>query len=342
MIAQRWLLLAATAVLLSGCSAAAEWVGVRLLYDRVDAPTQRQLIDLAYREDAKSDPVKHRLDLFLPEGEGWPSLIFVHGGGWTRGDKSLTAAGADVYSNIGRFYAAQGIGTAVINYRLQPAVTWREQVDDVARAVAWVRGNIAAHGGDPGALFLMGHSAGAQLATFVALAPWPLEQHGLTPEALCGVVPVSGAGYDLADEQTYQLDADFDWYEKLFRAGDPTDSWLREASAISFVSPKAPPFFLVHVTNEWASLKHQNRLLHAALSEAGAYSRLLVVQGQGHNRMVLTLSRDGKTPVPEILEFLQQARCETSIASRGSRDAARREVLLERRGVGIAFRLGAE
>lgn len=309
MLAQRPILLTATALLLGGCSTAVEWLGIRLLYQETAAPAQRQLMDLAYREGDGSDPMKHRLDLFLPEGEGWPVLLFVHGGGWTAGDKSLNAGGADVYSNIGRFYAAQGIGAAVINYRLQPAVSWRDQVDDVAHAVAWVRANVAEHGGDPGSLFLMGHSAGAQLSAFVALDPRPLEKLALSPDVICGVVAVSGAGYDLADEQTYEIGADFAWYESIFRAGDPGDAWLREASAISYVRPDAPPFLLAHVTNEWQSLQHQNRLMHAALSEAGADSRLLVVQGQGHNRMVLTLSRGDKTPVPEILEFLRQARC---------------------------------
>ncbi len=164
---------------------------MRTLYEKTAALAEHQLIDLAYREDEGSDPVKHRLDLFLPEGEGWPVLVFVHGGGWTAGDKSLRAGGADVYSNIGRFYAAQGFGTAVINYRLQPAVTWREQVDDVARAVAWVHANIAEHGGDPDAIFLIGHSAGAQLSTFVALDRRPLEKLGVSPDVLCGVVPVA-------------------------------------------------------------------------------------------------------------------------------------------------------
>ena len=280
-----------------------------MLYDKVETPAERQRMNIAYLKGAGSDPVKHRLDLFLPEGEGWPVLIFVHGGGWTRGDKSLKAGGADVYSNIGRYFASEGIGTAVINYRLQPEVNWREQIDDVAHAVAWVHNNVAKHGGDPESLFLMGHSAGAQLSAFVALDPRPLKKLALSPEILCGVIPVSGAGYDLADKQTYQLDADFAWYEELFRDGDPGDTWLREASAITYVNPDAPPFMLVHVTNEWTSLKHQNRLLHTALSEAGADSRLLVVQGQGHNRMVLTLSRGNKTPVPEILEFLRQAEC---------------------------------
>ncbi len=333
MIAYRGLLLTAAALLLGGCSAAAEWIGVRFLYEPAGWPAERVLQDVAYREGAGADPVKHRLDFFLPSGEGWPVLVFVHGGGWTAGDKSLKAGGADVYGNIGRFYASQGFGTAVINYRLQPEtevvssaplrsddeaaseggsaqdVTWREQVDDVARAVAWMRANAAAHGGDPGSLFLMGHSAGAQLAAYVSLDPRPLESLGLSSDLICGVVPVSGAGYDLADAETYELGAERAWYEQRFRAGDPGDAWLREASAIRYVRRDAPPFLIIHVTNEWPSLKHQNRLLHAALEGAGAESRLLVVQGQGHNRMVLTLSRGGRTPVPEILEFLRRSRC---------------------------------
>ncbi len=322
MIAERKLLLAAMALLLGGCSAAAEWVGVRVLYQPAQVPADRVLRDVAYRKGPEADPVKHRLDFFLPQGEGWPVLVFVHGGGWTAGDKSLIVSGADVYANIGRFYASQGIGSAVINYRLQPedgvslgdadssgGVTWHEQVDDVARAVAWVRANATAHGGDPRSLFLMGHSAGAQLAAYVALDRRPLEKLGLSPDMICGVVPVSGAGYDLADGETYELGAERAWYEDRFRAGDPGDAWLREASAITYVRPDAPPFLLVHVTNEWQSLQHQNRLLHSALTEAGAESRLLVVQGQGHNRMVLTLSRGSKTPTPEILEFLRQSQC---------------------------------
>ena len=309
MIARRLLLLATLALFLGACSSTAEWLGVRLLYQEAALPADRVLRDVAYRDDPESDPVKHRLDFFLPAGGGWPTLVFVHGGGWTEGDKSLTVGGADIYANIGRFYAAQGIATAIINYRLQPTATWRQQVDDVARAVAWARASAAERGGDPNSLFLMGHSAGAQLAAYVALDPRPLRKHDLSPDVLCGVIPVSGAGYDLADEETYELGAERAWYEELFRAGDPGDGWLRQASAISYVSPDAPPFLLIHVTNEWPSLHHQNRLLHRALSEAGAESELLVVRGSGHNRMVLTLSHAGKTPVPEILKLVRGSDC---------------------------------
>src|SRR2546428_7268760 len=85
--------------------------------------------DIPYRDG--SDDEKHWLDLFLPPGAGWPILIFVHGGGLASGDKGLRVGGADVYGNIGRFYAGQGIVVALITYRLQPKWTWSDQVQEV-------------------------------------------------------------------------------------------------------------------------------------------------------------------------------------------------------------------
>src|SRR6185295_15486153 len=114
---------------------------------------------------------KRQLDLFLPSAPDFATVVFVHGGGWTSGDRMLTTGGADVYRNIGRFLAARGFATAVISYRLLFDVDWRGQAGDVARAVAFVQKSIEAKGGRPHGVFLMGHSAGAQLATRIALEP---------------------------------------------------------------------------------------------------------------------------------------------------------------------------
>jgi acetyl esterase/lipase len=110
--------------------------------------------DIAYYDGPDAHPIKHRLDLFVPEGlKDAPVLIFVHGGGWTSGDKNL-------YSFVGRAFAEQGFVTAVINYRLSPQVQHPAHIEDVARAFAWVYRNIAQYGGNPEKIFVMGHSAG--------------------------------------------------------------------------------------------------------------------------------------------------------------------------------------
>lgn len=295
-------------LLLGGCTAVVQWAGVRLLYEEAPAPS-RVLLDIPYRQDSPHQ--RHKLDLFVAEGDGWPVLIFVPGGGWTGGDKGLMVSGADVYGNIGRFYASRGIGTAVINYRLQPDVSWREQVDDVAQAVAWIRANVADYGGDPEALFLSGHSAGAQLAAYTALDARPLAKLEITPTTLCGIILVSGLAYDLADDETYRMGADRPYYEERFRDGDPGGDWLREASAVSHVSSAAPPFLLIHGSREWKALAHQNRLLDQVLRSAEVSSELRIAK-QSHESMVLALTNEKKLPAQAALAFVRGSSCRRS------------------------------
>ena len=292
--------------LLSGCSAV-ERIGIHFLYKKAELPESQIVHDKAYRE---GDAPGQSLNLFVPIGSGWPVLVFVHGGGWNSGDKDLTVAGADIYGNIGRFFASHGIGVAVINYRLLPQVSWPEQIEDVADATAWVASHIADYGGSPSRLFLFGHSAGAQLGARVALDPAPLERHGLSPRILCGVIAVSGAGLDLQDTGTYELGEDIRYYEKRFRDGDAGDTWTQAASPISFVNASAPPFLIVYAEGESKGLQRQSGLLHEALVRAGAKSQIVIVPGQSHTRILLTLSRPDKVAAPAILEFLQHVPCE--------------------------------
>lgn len=285
--------------LLNRFGSALRWVGVQFLYREAPAPEGGIIHDIPYGKDPR-----HRLDLFLPKGRGWPVLMFVHGGGWTTGDKNLIAGGHDVYGNIGRFFAAAGIGTAIINYRLLPAVSWPDQIDDVARAVAWVKAHISNYGGDPGRMFLSGHSAGAQLVTRAALDPESLARHSLSPAALRGIVAVSGAGYDMEDEKTYAAGADPSYYEERFGRGLADDSWKRDASPLRFVSKDAPPFLIIYATGESRALQRQSSLLHDALTAAGAESTLAVVPGEDHERMVLALSRKDKAAARAALDFI--------------------------------------
>lgn len=226
--------------------------------------------------------------------------MFVHGGNWDSGDKNYRAGGADVYANIGRFYATRGIGIAVINYRLQPSVAWPAQVDDVRAAVAWLRGNIAQHGGQPDRIFVMGHSAGAHLASLVALTT--------ADSGIRGVIAVSGAALDLTDEQTYQLGADRSYYRQRFQGDDRGDEWQRRASPARFATATAPPFLILHATGETKPLQRQSQVLHDALTKAGASSQLVPVPGESHTRIVLALSRSDKTAAPTIIDFVTKLR----------------------------------
>jgi len=295
---QRLLLLALLASVACGCSAVTA-VGIKFLYRRVDLPAAQIVPNLCYLPAPNCDTNKHRLDLYLPNANDWPVIVFIHGGGWDEGDKNLEVGGKDVYANIGRCFATQGIGVAVINYRLQPSTDWRGQVADARQAVQWVHRQVRAYGGQPDAMFLMGHSAGGYLASFVAL-----DTSGADPVPVRGVICVSGAGLDLADRQTYALGEDLHYYEKRFQQGDTTGGWQRIASPVHYVHPGAPPFLIIYAGGEKKKLQRQARVLEQALDLARVENSVVVVPGESHSRMVLTLSRPDKPSVPAILEFI--------------------------------------
>lgn len=334
-----WLLVACLA--LYGCADRLQQLGMELIFEPTEWPAERTVLDLSYVDDAESEPghtasahPKHRLDLFLPadpadsgteiEGEprsegdrGWPVLVFVHGGGWTEGDKGHEVGGQDIYGNIGRFYAARGFGVAVVNYRLQPSVHWREQAADVARAVVWLSRHVDRWGGDPERIFLSGHSAGAQLAAWVAVAPDVFDQaereSGTTfdRDRICGVIAVSGAGYDLADEKTYELGAEVKYYERLFRIDPRNEDWQQDGSVVHHLGPPPsveglPPFLLAYAADEYPSLRHQAAVFHRRLHEADVESVLVEIPDLGHRRMVLALSQADNRLDDAVIAFLER------------------------------------
>jgi acetyl esterase/lipase len=142
--------------------------------------------DLAYGPDPKQ-----RLDLSLPATKRFPTVIFVHGGSLTSGDKGDTD-----YGQVCAPFAAAGIACANVNYRLAPAYPWPAQAEDVAAAIAWVRKNIEARGGDPLKLFLLGHSSGAMLVALAATDERYLARSGLKTSDLRGVVPMGSIMWD--------------------------------------------------------------------------------------------------------------------------------------------------
>jgi acetyl esterase/lipase len=195
--------------------------------------------DLAYA----SDDAHQRLDVY-PAAHGCPApvVVWVHGGGWQRGDK-----GNQMDDKV-RLWNEAGYTVVSVNYRLtdpNAAQTATEPVrfpthdEDVAAAVAWVHDHIADHGGDPERVALLGHSAGAQIAASVATDPTYLDAHGLGLDALRCVGVLDTEGYDVA--------ATARTGNAIYRAafGDDPATWAA-ASPIEHVIPGSGiPRFLV-------------------------------------------------------------------------------------------------
>lgn len=147
--------------------------------------------DVAYAQMEGVDPQSLSLDLYAADGaENAPVMLYVHGGGWRRGDKSAVWRKPELFCGSGWLFASA-------NYRFVPEVTPAEQVRDVARAIAWLREHAEEFGGDPERIYLMGHSAGAHLVALVSTYPAPLQEAGLSLSALSGTVVVDTGTLDL-------------------------------------------------------------------------------------------------------------------------------------------------
>lgn len=247
----------------------------------------RVVSDLRYIAKGAYAYNKDKLDIYIPEGKAsFPVAVSIHGGSLTEGDKSGE-------THIGNTLARAGVGTVVINYRLTPIVSHPGHIEDAAEAFAWVQHHIHEYGGDPANVFVIGHSAGAYLAALLALDPRYLKVHGLSPQDIRGVVPVS-AFYDVeqvAPDRPLQI-----W-------GDDPNTW-RAASPVRYLKTNSPPFLILYADRDEPWRQEQNREMAAALLKAG-HQKVEIRQIPNRNHMSVWYNiREGDDVANAILSFI--------------------------------------
>ena len=197
-----------------------------------------------------------------------PVIVHVHGGAWVSGNKTIQ--GIPLLSHL----ASRGFVGVSINYRLSPRAAWPAAIVDVKRALAWVRANIATHGGDPSFIAITGGSAGGHLSSLAALTANVAElQPGFeaADTSVQAAVPLYGV-YDLTDVEGagHRELGDF-WRRVVLREHHPNDHpvW-QTASPLLNVHGQAPPMFVIHGTNDALVRVEQARLLVSTLRDAEA------------------------------------------------------------------------
>ncbi|MBI3856974.1 MAG: alpha/beta hydrolase [Planctomycetes bacterium] len=152
------------------------------------APVQDVKRDIPYGDPAIERQV---LDIHAPkDAKNLPVVFWIHGGGWQAGDKSLV-------QEKPKMFVERGFVFVSTNYRLLPKVEMLTIFQDVAKSIGWVYKHIGEHGGDPSRIYVMGHSAGAQLAALMCIDDRYLKAEGVPFSALKGCVPVDGDTYDV-------------------------------------------------------------------------------------------------------------------------------------------------
>jgi acetyl esterase/lipase len=245
--------------------------------------------DLSYLAGGLPASSKGRLDLYLPRGNAsFPVIISIHGGALVEGDKNRQEF-------VGRRFAAAGIGTAVINYRLSPEVSHPAHVQDVAAAFAWVKRFVGEFGGRADDIFVIGHSAGAYLAALLAADGRYLAAPGLGPSGIRGVVPVSG----------------FFWVDRV--APDRPKSvwgvdhrvWL-EASPSRHLGRDLPPSLFLYADGDELVRRRQSiDMAQAARSAGSERVELVEVSERDHASLWDRLEAPGDEVAERIIAFVR-------------------------------------
>ncbi len=220
-----------------------------------------------------TDPLQ-ALDFWRAKGssDSAPLVVFVHGGGWSKGSKDN---GTGRWKSV--HYPEQGYGFASINYRLVPAATAEQQAHDVADALKALLARSAQLGIDKRRIVLMGHSAGAHLVALVGTDERYLRAAGLSFSDLAGVIPIDGAAYDVP----VQFAQAGPRMKRTYGAAFGTDP-IRQRSlspTLHAAAPNAPAFLVPHVQREDGV--RQSVALVAALKAAGTLAEAASVPGQG-------------------------------------------------------------
>lgn len=260
----------------------------------VTAADARVLADQAYVTGG--GPLQ-KLDVYAPKGaSAAPIVVFVHGGEWDHGDKREVSAKP-------RFFNEHGVVFVSVNYRLSGTDKHPAQVDDVASAVKWIKQHAREWGGDPGAIFLMGHSAGCHIVTLTALDPRILARASLTPADLRGVVSWSGGAFDLVDKV-----AEGGMYAGYIRINFGTEeaTW-RDASPLNHVgnSRSLPRFLFASSELGKAASRTASEKMATRIREAGGKAETAMLIGRDHTGANHELGQVGDETGQILLRFIR-------------------------------------
>lgn len=239
-----------------------------------------------------------RLDVYAPPGaDRCPVMVYVHGGGWRRGDKRAVGLKATSFTGRGFVFVS-------VNYRLLPAGRHPNNVEDIAAAVAWLHDHVKRYGGDPGAMFLMGHSAGSHLVALAGTDARRLKKFGKPLSVLKGVIANDTQAYDIAALMGPKPKA---FYASIF--GDDPKVW-RDASPIAHAAKgrSIPPFLILHSTDRGrAGRAKQAAAFAAALRKAGVAAQVVAPEGRTHGQMNRLLGKSGEVTTEKVAAFLDRA-----------------------------------
>lgn len=197
-----------------------------------------------------------------------PIVVFLHGGSWQRGRR-------EYYRFVGDALSRRGLVVVVPDYRKAPRNRFPAFVEDAAAATAWAHSHARELGGDPGRLYVMGHSAGAHMAALLGTDSRYLEHWGLHPRQLAGVIGLAGP-YEFEPTANRRIER---------RVFGQLEDWP-QTQPVHFVDGDEPPFLLLHGKSDRRVGAANSKDLARRLRAAGDPVTLKILPGVGHIGLV--------------------------------------------------------
>lgn len=244
------------------------------------------------------DEVRRQLNVYYQKDKSRLKdvVIFIHGGSWSSGKK-------EIYWWLGRNLARKGVVTVTINYGLAPDNQYIQMGNDCADAVKWVQQHIADYGGDPKRIFLMGHSAGGQLAELINTDPQYFKQAGIA-NPVKGLILDDPFGLDMKEYMsTCEHDKNYDDFLRTFSA-DPA-TW-EKGSPLHYVANSKNPHLIFYGEKTYPAIQIQSERLNKTLLAAKIPTELHVIKGKKHVGMISQMIFGGNQLYGYILGFLKR------------------------------------
>ncbi len=254
--------------------------------------------DISY--NGQAEETRHFLDVYYPENSEKPKdvLVFIHGGSWNSGKK-------ETYWWLGRNFARKNIVTVIINYSLSPQYQYQQMATDCAAALKWVKNNRSQYGGNPGRIFVMGHSAGGHLAALIDTDPRFFEEQGIV-NPIKGVVLNDGFGLDMFE---YLTKAEQNDLTKSFLTtfSNNTESW-KEGSPLTYFTNIKSPYLIFTGERTYPAIQMQSEQLFKKLSTAKKAVEYNVVKRKKHVGMISQMIWGCNHLYTAILDFMRRVK----------------------------------
>lgn len=251
--------------------------------------------NISYKLDYSQDEYETercKLDLYIPiEKQKFPVLVWFHGGSLKHGSKD-----DEMTKALGARFANEGIGVALVNYRLSPTAKYPAYMDDAAASVAWIFNNISSYGGNSNSVFIAGHSAGGYLVYMLALNPGFLAKYNIESTNIAGVIPVSGqtfTHYTVREERGIK---------------DPKETpVIDDASPCYYANANTPPILIIWADGDTPSRIEENHsLINLLKKEENKKIFDKEISDRKHWSLIQKIPESNDPLAKEIIDFINR------------------------------------